>query len=406
MNRYFRSRRPPSLLAGILLLALASGGPFVGSALAQPAVSPALDIHGLFTLRADQYHGAVPLSPPGSLPPGLADSQRREAASGQFGWGVQQVTRLQLRLEPMPQHELVLTLCHLGWWGVDQYTSGTYGAPAFLSDPFRVEELYASLPVRQGRIFIGRQYFQLGPMGLLAATPLGDEQLPSAVTGLLWEGPLLSAWSGAAVVARLAVEPPDEAHPQARPHDLLGVRLTPPRRNVGINLLLAGPQGEQGLSLDWDQREGLRSHSAEIAVARLPDSNRWVWAAAGRSQPALASDPAPSSPSSGWSWQWAALDPAYPVTLTQLRDQGGDLPFAPGEAGWELRWDQPVRPGIAAMVSWRLRLQLTGKPPINQLEAGWTWAAGAGLTLAGSYQHTWTSPLGYGRARVEVRYGF
>lgn len=423
---------------------------------------PPLTLRGEFRLRATSYHGALSPSAPGTLPDLLQEAQRREIARGADGIGVQQTARLELTLYPASEVAIRLGLRGTGWWGVDRYTSGTYGAPVFLSDPLQVEELYATFPVASGQLYLGRQMLRFGPLGLLVATPSHPDLEPSPLAAALWEGSFWAVLAGrAAVLAEPAADPgtgggnADHGHGNGNglggsgggeasgqeggsetsgqrlvAHDIVALRVTKPlerafaRQVIGLNLLLLGPDGEQGLSLDMSsERDDGSAWAAELALARRSGSPRWVGAAVGHWQWPLPAAPAPVTrpelehepgpgqvpaalPRLRLELTLGAINAEYAPALAELRSSGGRLPLAPGDAGGELRLRHLFRQATTDL-AWGYRGSLAAAaPPRQSLAAGITWEAAPSLRLRTAYEHWWESPGDYGRWVLEVSYGF
>lgn len=422
------------------------------------AALPGLDlsIGGQVRLRATSYYGALPPSLPGSLPDPLLEQQQREIAAGADGIGVRQTTRLQIYILPSSGVSLKLGLHHVGWWGIDRYTSGTYGAPLFLSDPFRVDELFAALPFTAGTLYVGRQYLRFGDLGLLVATPIPEEIDPTPLAAVLWESNVSPVSAGsrantrvtpsftyAVVAGRLWLQPVEEEDGVQRliAHDLIASRIsktfaitpafmsakTYPLR-LGLNVLAHGVDRELGLGVDAHLPLGGRGHlNAEAAAVWPPGSPEWAVGFAGRflwqwpGESRASTDTLHAGRSAPWELEVTAgaAQAGYSPVLSELHSSGGSLPFAPGEAGLQVRWRQ-TRGAVSGELTWERRIALPVPGTATASTAGGQSRAARqsvslrlgwqppipGLTGQIGYDHWWTEASGYGRWLLEAAYAF
>ncbi|MBE3576706.1 MAG: hypothetical protein IMX00_03340 [Limnochordales bacterium] len=412
------------------------------------AAFPDLDLRitGEIRLRGTSYHGDLPASPPGTLPDPLREEQQREIDAGAGGIGIRQTARLQLYLYPSSGVALKVGLRHVGWWGIDRYTSGTYGAPLFLSDPFHVEELFAAIPVAAGTLYVGNQYLRFGELGLLVATPLSQEIDPTPLAAVLWESGVTPTNAGTAnryafalAAGRLWLQPvaDDDGEKRFLAHDLVAGRLsttsafelTPIRPatarektyplRFGLNVLALGVDRERGLSIDAYLPLGEGGYAGlEAAAIRLPDSAKLALAAAGRLFWQSPGD-GQAANSTRWELEFTAggAQAGYSPLLSELRSSGGRLPFGPAEVGLQVRWRQ-TRGSFSAELGWEHRTPLAGTPAAAatgeqspsprqsaSLRLGWKPPI-PGLSAQVGYDHWWGEGRGYGRWLLEAAYAF
>lgn len=294
-------------------------------------VDQSLALSGDFYLRFDTYTGTLPI-PDDGVSDAIQQFRRQELPDGSADVGIRQITRLHGTASPGHNASLHFTLRNYGYWGVGYYTSGSYGIRAFTADPFSLEELSFSLPAFSGQLTIGSQYFQLGPIGLLSATPSNEQEgIAVPLHAVLWQRDM-DRNNFTAVGARLTVLSDDDGNVigtddyaafrhEWKPNDVI----------YGTNVLAAGVHKQRGIS--WDV---YFPHAAalEVAVAQdHPEDNAQV--AVYGQLPIIAST---------MHTFMGYVDERFPLLYTQIGDRGGLTPLQQGRGVIGVSVDHHIQP--------------------------------------------------------------
>jgi len=355
---------------------------------------------GELRLRVDGYAGTLPI-PDDGVSDVIQDIRRRELPAEGTRIGIRQMTRLRWEVAPTRSSWLRLTLRNYGFWGVGYYTSGTYGVRSFTADPFSIEELSVRFPLGRGMLSLGSQYFQLGPVGLLAATPLSEAEGVSLPLGLgIWE----SVTEGRALsllLGRVSTEFDDESGLAVDADDYAALRLGIAGEHSfsGLNLLFSGRDQEQGVSWDWTGDSGSR---LEIAVARASPASPWQLAGYGEWV---------VRPAGGWAVQLGYAPPGYPIGYAQLANLGGSLALSTGETLVGVTVRRPAAaPGDRPLAgTWTGSVRAYGTPAqglSGEARLGWEGELWPAVMLKAEWTQWALAAGGYGRGRVELVYRF
>ncbi|MBE3577748.1 MAG: hypothetical protein IMX00_08660 [Limnochordales bacterium] len=362
---------------------------------------------GELRLRVDGYAGRLPI-PDDGVSDAIQDIRRRELPADGTQIGIRQMTRLRWEVAPTSLSRLRLTLRNYGYWGVGYYTSGSYGIRSFTADPFSIEELAVQFPVGRGMVSLGSQYFQLGSVGLLAATPLSEaEGVAVPLTLGIWEE-AVDRRVLALLLGRVKTEFDEESGLVVAADDYAAVRvgIAADQSFSGLNLLLSGRGGEQGIS--WDRIDAGGSR-LEIAVGRAGPASAWRLAGYGEW---------PIRRWPGWTVQVGYVQAGYPIGYAQLADLGGSLPLASGEAMVGVSATLPsgssavghaAAAGSVRNAAWigALRVYSAGAGGLSgQARLGWEGRVWPGVMLRAEWIQWALAAGGYGRGRIDLAYQF
>lgn len=357
-------------------------------------------IVGGLTWYLEAYHGILPWPSP-------VDKHQEEVRASLAGGsipGVRQIASLKIdaRLADSGFH---LGLRNYGFWGVDGYSTASYGVATFPRDPLSIEELYATFPWRSGDLIIGRQYFTLGPLGLLSdLSPRVDEGLsfPLELVRLdLTAG--APAFRNTLAVGRLNTEYYPNTNYVYRSDEYAALRLEKALGSwtAGFNLLASGFEMEEGASLDLSGLVLNRRLVAEIAGYTRQHGERWgvggvarwpLWdAPPGKLDLTIGTFPPDFDP------HYSAISP------------GNSMRFLPGHTGYDLLLTRQL-PG-----DWRFSLEHLGlyrrlgdgiPEPVSESEIGISRSLSTALHLSLQYRRFSGDDGTFGRFRTVLSYDF
>ncbi len=349
----------------------------------------------------EAYHGILPLPPP-------VDKHQEEVRASLAGGsipGVRQIASLKIdaRLADSGFH---LGLRNYGFWGVDGYSTASYGIATFPRDPLSIEELYINFPWRSGDLIIGRQYFTLGPLGLLSnLSPRADEGLsfPLELVRLdLTSG--APAFRNTLAVGRLNTEYYTNTNYVYRSDEYAALRLEKVLGSwtAGINLLASGFEMEEGASVDLNGLVLNRQLVAEIAGYARQHGERW-------SMSGVVSWSLWDAPPDKLNLTIGTFPPDFDPHYSSI-SPGNSLRFLPGHTGYNLLFTRQLRG------DWRFSLEYLGlyrrlsdggiPEPESESEIGISRSLSAALHLSLQYRRFSGGDGTFGRFRTALSYDF
>ncbi|MGE5577275.1 MAG: hypothetical protein ACM3TT_08815 [Syntrophothermus sp.] len=371
------------------------------AAIAELSAPRRIQISGGLTWYLEAYHGNLPFNP--------ADKQGEEVRAALVKGsipGIRQIAYLQFDTG-LVDSRFHLGLRNIGHWGVDGYTTASFGINTYPRDPFRIEELYVRFPWKYGNLTLGRQYFELGPLGLLtSATPRTAEEAldlsmelirldlgtdPPALRRTL----LVGRWNTNYYTRTNYVSSADE-------YAALRLEKAFGSWTAGLNLLASGYETEEGASLDLSGQLGGRRFVSEIAGYARQHGERWGMG--GMVQWPLWEVPQGSLKLTVGSFS-PEFDPFFSMVSRQTY-----LRFFPGSTGYHLAFTRRLPKGWLLDLENRnlYRQAANGGIAVTLAEAqlGFSKALSNALHLALQYRYTSSDNGKYGRFQTTLVYQF
>ncbi|MGE5558037.1 MAG: hypothetical protein ACM3WV_05420 [Bacillota bacterium] len=211
-----------------------------------------INLHGSFDITGDSYYG--------KLPGYSADNP--QVFPKHSGLGISQQLGLELSLLAAPALEFYASAHSAGYWGSGLPSDGNIGMPGTSGIP-NIDQAYFRYCHPRFLLSAGRQYFSLGPFGLIADNAL------SALDCMVVNSAIKNA-SFTGIFARLSTEYYYGTPYAIQDDDYYAFRFAKPFSGIllGGNILAGGLSGEQAGSLDMQFRIGKCELSAEAALYR------------------------------------------------------------------------------------------------------------------------------------------